>query len=76
MNNKISECPICFDNKLLICLNCKHYICAEDLKKILKMNSLCPICRRNIFSDANEKINILTCIWLTNNELISAFDFI
>lgn len=46
MNNNLSDiinCSICYENILLINLNCSHKICVECLINLKK--NVCPICR-------------------------------
>ena len=39
----INNCSICYENILLINLNCSHKICVECLSNLKKIS--CPICR-------------------------------
>jgi hypothetical protein len=59
--NQPCECPVCFESKPLMCLNCNHYICLEDILYIINTNprrlQKCPICRVLIDSyGCNENI--------------------
>jgi len=60
------ECPVCYENKNLVTINCKHKYCKACLKKIIKTkenypndHSLipCPYCRRDIIKTNNKCIN-------------------
>ena len=47
MENK-EECPVCYDEHLLIKGgNCTHEVCSSCLDKIKDYNGLCPLCREN-----------------------------
>jgi len=43
------ECPVCLETKILMRLNCNHYVCLDDIQRIINSNSRklqkCPICR-------------------------------
>ena len=41
--NNIVDCPICFENRLNIDLNCGHCFCTDCYTKIL--DRCCPLCR-------------------------------
>jgi hypothetical protein len=36
--NQPCECPVCFENKPLMQLNCNHYACLEDIQHIINSN--------------------------------------
>jgi len=40
------ECCVCFEEKRLINIKCKHPLCNDCYKKLI--NNLCPLCRQNI----------------------------
>lgn len=40
----MEDCCVCF-NENAIALSCKHSCCMSCIKKIIKINSLCPLCR-------------------------------
>ena len=67
--NQPCECPVCFENKPLMQLNCNHYVCLEDIQHIINSNprrlQKCPICRASINSYGCNG-NITT---VTNNQL-------
>ncbi len=52
--NEINECPICYENKPMISLQCKHEICWDCWSSICEKSqsdsfenrASCPICRR------------------------------
>jgi hypothetical protein len=50
------ECPVCFENKLLMGLNCGHYFCPDCIKIIIQLSilsaedPLCPLCKVPITS--------------------------
>lgn len=48
------ECPVCLEVKPLMRLNCDHYVCLDDIRRIINSNPLrlqrCPICRTLITS--------------------------
>ncbi len=50
--NQPCICPVCLENKPLMRLNCNHYVCLEDIQRIITSNSRrlqrCPICRELI----------------------------
>ena len=50
--NQPCECPVCLENKPLMRLNCGHYVCLEDIQRIINSNprrlQRCPICRDRI----------------------------
>ena len=50
--NNPCECPVCLENKLLMRLNCNHYVCLDDIQLIINNNNpilrRCPICRVQI----------------------------
>lgn len=52
--NQPCECPVCFEEKPLMRLNCNHYVCLEDIEHILNLSprslQKCPICRKLIDS--------------------------
>lgn len=43
------ECPVCLENKPLMRMNCDHYVCLQDIQRIIQSNprrlQKCPICR-------------------------------
>jgi hypothetical protein len=51
--NKIEECCVCLENKLMIILQCKHNVCndcwynitKEEFEKNNDPKPLCPLCR-------------------------------
>ncbi len=47
--NEPCECPVCYEDKPLMRLNCNHYVCLEDIQHIINSNprrlQKCPICR-------------------------------
>lgn len=47
--NQTCECPVCLENKHLMRLNCNHYVCLDDIQRIINSNprrlQKCPICR-------------------------------
>ena len=47
--NKNEECPVCYENKLMISLRCKHNLCWDCWSTICKseknIRSTCPLCR-------------------------------
>ena len=62
----MDQCGICYENKNLIGLNCKHNFCKPCLKRIIETkknnpddNSLipCPYCRQDIIKTKNKNIN-------------------
>lgn len=62
----MEECGICYENKNLIGLNCKHKFCKPCLKKIIetKQNNEedaslvnCPYCRQVFIKTDNKYIN-------------------
>ena len=65
--NNNCECPVCLDNKTLMELNCHHYVCEQDILRIINTTDRkCPICRTlitsygcngNIVNVANNQIN-------------------
>jgi hypothetical protein len=40
----MSECSVCYDLTETF-LSCDHHCCVSCIKKIIKQNSLCPLCR-------------------------------
>ena len=54
--NQPCQCPVCYENKLLMRLNCNHYICLDDIRQIIDTNryrrerQICPMCRTLITS--------------------------
>ncbi len=49
------ECPICLDEKYVgTMLRCNHIFCPKCIKKWLKKEKLCPMCRKSVYY--NEKI--------------------
>jgi hypothetical protein len=52
--NNMCECPVCLENKLLMRLNCNHYVCLDDIQTIISnvnpLSRRCPICREPITS--------------------------
>lgn len=51
--NEIKECPICYENKLMTSLRCKHELCWDCWSSICKSKedveetrASCPLCRR------------------------------
>ena len=44
LSSDITECPICFDDKILATTNCKHQICLCCLYEL----ALCPFCRTKL----------------------------
>lgn len=52
--NEIKECPICYENKLMTSLKCKHELCWDCWSNICNYNNnnsshkraSCPLCRR------------------------------
>ena len=48
--NELSNCSICYDNKLLnVKLSCKHLFCKGRIKKWLtEKSNTCPTCRTEI----------------------------
>ncbi len=51
--NDIKECPVCYDDKLMTKLRCKHEICWDCWSQIChggsddpKLRTSCPLCRR------------------------------
>ena len=61
------ECPVCYDMKNLVKINCNHSFCKSCLKKIIKTkeNDIeddspvpCPLCRRNVTKTGNKSVNI------------------
>jgi hypothetical protein len=70
--NQPCECPVCFEDKPLMRLNCNHYVCLEDIQRIIHDNprrrQVCPICRvlinnygcnGNIINVPNNQPNII-----------------
>jgi len=52
ISNKVEECCVCFENKILISLKCNHRVCNDCwnniTNNIFKSNEgkpLCPLCR-------------------------------
>ena len=56
-NDKIIECPICFNNKESVKIEkCGHEYCDDCLKKWLQNHvNTCPICRINIREDREDR---------------------
>ena len=50
------ECPVCFEDKQLMGLNCGHYFCLDCIKIIIQLSilsaedPLCPLCKVPITS--------------------------
>ena len=65
--NKIKmECPVCYDTKFLVKINCNHSFCKPCLKKIIKTkeNDIdddsfinCPLCRGDVIKTINKNVN-------------------
>ena len=60
------ECPVCYDMKFLVKINCNHSFCKPCLKNIIKTkendindNSFinCPLCRREVINTQNKSVN-------------------
>ncbi len=45
--NEINECPLCLNNSVEIILNCSHKYCSYCIRKWVKKNKSCPICRKS-----------------------------
>jgi len=44
--NKVDSCPICMETKLLIALDCTHFVCADNCyPSTIIINKGCPVCR-------------------------------
>lgn len=47
--NQPCQCPVCLEDKLLMRLNCNHYVCLDDITGIINRspsgNRRCPVCR-------------------------------
>jgi len=63
-NNKIQECPICYDTIECLPLECGHSFCEDCLSGTIKyydvMNNdefMCPYCRHEIKSIDNEGLD-------------------
>ena len=60
------ECPVCYDTKFLVNINCNHSFCKPCLKKIIKTkeNDIdtsfinCPLCRGDVIKTQNKSVNI------------------
>ena len=52
--NQTCKCALCLEYKLLVRLNCNHYVCQEDTNTIINLalqnhkQPKCPFCRENI----------------------------
>lgn len=44
----IDECPICYENKRMVTLNCNHKCCSECIKNWITKKQTCMICRKQI----------------------------
>ena len=40
-----NECPCCMEREDTTALSCNHFCCVKCIKKIIKINGLCPLCR-------------------------------
>ena len=57
-NDKIEECPICFEDKKLKLFCDKHKMCNKCCKACIEQNNLCPICREMCSNPKYMKYNV------------------
>lgn len=59
--NSPCRCPICLENKPLLRLNCGHFFCEDDIRRITRKArrlQVCPICNNLILNYGCYGINI------------------
>ena len=57
-DDKIEECPICFEDKKLKLFCDKHRMCNKCCKACIEQNNLCPICREMCSNPKYMKYNV------------------